>query len=102
VSVPVFFAFQIKEKEGEKKKLNPSVCGLEDCNLTAERSIVFNAVVKVDFLEVERILVVILIEKIGDGFWGIVAKGGSKIVGCSHVVRDCFEWDVFAIMRENT
>lgn len=51
----------------------------------------FNAIVKVDFLKVERIFLIILIMKTSNGFGSVVAKSGSKIVGCSHGLRDGFE-----------
>jgi len=59
----------------------------------------FNAIVKIDFLEVEGVVVVILLEKTGDRFGSVVAKCGSEIVGCSYELRDGFEWDVFTIVR---
>jgi len=52
---------------------------------------VFNAIVKVDLLKVERIFLIVLFKKTSNGFWGVVAKSGRKIIGCLHGLRDGFK-----------
>jgi hypothetical protein len=69
---------------------------------TGERSVMFDAVVQVELLQIERILTVVLLQHAGGNMWHESAERGAKVVRRTNLSREFGELDPSSTARNDT